>query len=361
MSEKFIKYIEIYDYYKNKILSEEMKQNEKLPTEQEIGEKFQVSRHTVRQAISELEKNGLIYREKSKGAYVSKMESNDRIKNKMIIVITTYVSEYIFPYLIKGIEKVLSPSGYDIMLLSTNNEKDKERLQLKKVLEYDAVGAIIEPTTSALENVNKEYYKEIEQNKIPYVMINAAYDKEKQPYVTIDDNKGGYIATEYLIKLGHKLIAGLFKEDDIQGIERKNGYLRALEDNNLKVEDSIIGRYNTYEEDFYVDGFTKSILSREERPTAIVCYNDRVAMKVMMAAKKMGVNVPEELSVVGYDNDDTVAAALDCKITTVIHPKEALGAKAAEILLSLINKENSEKQYIFEPKIIIKDSTSAMK
>ena len=180
--EKTIKYIEIFEYYRDKILNGEMVYGEKLPTEQEIGELFSVSRHTVRQSILELEKQGYIYRERSKGAYVDKLEKSKKTKSKMIIVITTYVSEYIFPFLIKGIEEVLSKNGYDILLLSTNNEKQKEREQLKKLLEYDVVGAIIEPTASALGNTNEDYYKEISNNNIPYLMINAAYDKDKQSY-----------------------------------------------------------------------------------------------------------------------------------------------------------------------------------
>ena len=162
--EKTIKYIEIFEYYRDKILNGEMVYGEKLPTEQEIGELFSVSRHTVRQSILELEKQGYIYRERSKGAYVDKLEKSKKTKSKMIIVITTYVSEYIFPFLIKGIEEVLSKNGYDILLLSTNNEKQKEREQLKKLLEYDVVGAIIEPTASALGNTNEDYYKEISNN-----------------------------------------------------------------------------------------------------------------------------------------------------------------------------------------------------
>ena len=102
--EKTIKYIEIFEYYRDKILNGEMVYGEKLPTEQEIGELFSVSRHTVRQSILELEKQGYIYRERSKGAYVDKLEKSKKTKSKMIIVITTYVSEYIFPFLIKGIE-----------------------------------------------------------------------------------------------------------------------------------------------------------------------------------------------------------------------------------------------------------------
>lgn len=357
MAEKTIKYIEIFEFYRDKILNGEMKYGEKLPTEQEIGEIFSVSRHTVRQSILELEKQGYIYREKSKGAFVEKLGKDRKNNNsKMIIVITTYLSEYIFPFLIKGIEEVLSKNGYDILLLSTNNDKEKEREQLKKLLEYDVVGAIIEPTASALGNTNIEYYKEIEKNNIPYLMINAAYDKEKQSYVAIDDEKGGYTVCKYLIELGHKKIAGLFKEDDVQGVERKKGYLKALEENNIDIDNTIIGRFKTFEEDFYIQGFTRSLLNREDRPTAIFCYNDKVAMNVVKIAKELGIRVPEDLSVVGYDNDETISAALDCGITTISHPKEALGRKAAEMLLSLIRDGEKRVSYVFEPEIVVKNS-----
>ena len=356
MAEKTIKYIEIFEFYRDKILNGEMKYSEKLPTEQEIGEIFSVSRHTVRQSILELEKQGYIYREKSKGAFVENLDKEKRSNSKMIIVITTYLSEYIFPFLIKGIDEVLSKNGYDILLLSTNNDKEKESEQLKKLLEYDVVGAIIEPTASALGNTNIEYYESIARNNIPYLMINAAYDKNEQSYVAIDDEKGGYKICKYLIDLGHKKIAGLFKEDDIQGIERKNGYLKALEENNIEIDNTIIGRFKTFEEEFYIDGFTRSLLSKEDRPTAIFCYNDKVAMNVIKAARELGVRIPEDLSVVGYDNDETISAALDCGITTISHPKEELGRKAAEMLLSLINGEKEKVSYIFEPEIAEKNS-----
>ena len=360
MAEKTIKYIEIFEFYRDKILNGEMKYSEKLPTEQEICEMFSVSRHTVRQSITELEKQGYIYRERSKGAFVEKSAKEKVNNRKMIIVITTYISEYIFPFLIKGIDEVLSKNGYDILLLSTNNDKEKEREQLKKLLEYDAVGAIIEPTASALGNTNIEYYEAIDRNNIPYLMINAAYDKKEQSYVAIDDEKGGYTICKYLIDLGHKKIAGLFKEDDVQGIERKNGYLKALEENNIEIDSTIIGKFKTFEEEFYIDGFTRSLLSKEDKPTAIFCYNDKVAMNVVKVAKELGVRIPEDLSIVGYDNDETISAAMECGITTISHPKEELGRKAAEMLLLLINGEKEKVSYVFEPEIAIKNSVKGI-
>ncbi|MGG7143340.1 GntR family transcriptional regulator [Clostridium nigeriense] len=355
--EKIVKYIEIYEFYKEKIINGEIKEDEKLPTEQEIGNIFSVSRHTVRQSIIELEKQGYIYREKSKGAYAKKIDKSQKSKNKVVIVITTYITEYIFPHLIKGIEDILNSKGYDILLLSTNNEKEKEREQLKKILEYDVVGAIIEPTASALGNENLDYYTKIKKSNIPYLMINATYDKEKQSYVIMNDEKGTYLLANYLIKLGHKKIAGIFKEDDIQGVERKKGYLKALNENNIEIDSTIIGDFKTYEEDFYISAFAKSLLTREDRPTAIVCYNDKIAVKVIKIAKELNLCIPKDLSIVGYDNDETISEVFDSGITTVNHPKEEMGRKAAEILLSLINKEKDLVQYTYDPEIIIKETT----
>lgn len=354
--EKVIKYIEIFEFYRDKILSGEIKENEKLPTEQEIGEIFSVSRHTVRQSIVELEKEGYIYREKSKGAYAKKLNKSKKTHSKLVIVITTYISEYIFPHLIKGIQQELNEKGYDILLLNTNNEKDKEREQLQKLLEYDVAGAIIEPTASALGNSNEDLYKEITKNNIPYLMINATYNKENQSYVIIDDEKAAYNLCNYLISLGHKKISGIFKEDDIQGLERKKGYLKALEENKIEIDSTIIGNFKTYEEDFYVYAFAKNVLSRDDRPSAIICYNDKTAIKVIKVAKELGLKIPEDLSIVGYDNDETISEILDYGITTINHPKEEMGKKAAEMLISLINKEKNKVKYVYEPVIIKRDS-----
>lgn len=134
MSEKKVKYMEIYEYFREKIRKGEITPDEKLPTEYEIVDMFSVSRHTVRQSILELERNGLIYREKGRGAFCSDINKKEVIENKIVLVITTYISEYIFPHIIRGIEEILSKDGYNILLLSTNNQKERETEQLEKLL-----------------------------------------------------------------------------------------------------------------------------------------------------------------------------------------------------------------------------------
>lgn len=361
MDTKKIKYVEISDYFKNKIDKGEMKPGEKLPTEYDMVEMFSVSRHTVRQAILELEKDKYIYREKGVGAFCADREKDLIKEQNMIMVITTYISDYIFPYIIRGIEEVLSKKGYGVILFSTRNEKEKEAEQLKKLLNYNIVGAIIEPTTSATENVNSEYYIELNKKKIPYIMINSAYENLNQSYVVINDEKGGYLACKHLLELGHKKIAAVFKEDDSQGIKRRSGYINALEEYGIELDKTLIGSYKTFEEDFYPYAFIKNLLSKgDNRPTAVVSYNDKIAVQIVSAARELGLRIPEDLSIVGYDNEQIISNIINGGLTTIDHPKEELGKLVATELINIIEGKNENFNYIYEPKLIIKNSTKKL-
>lgn len=356
MSEKVIKYIEIYEYFRQLILDGEIKPGEKLPTEYDIVNQFSVSRHTVRQSIVELEREGYIYRQKGKGAFCANREASEINENKMVIVITTYMSDYIFPYIIKGIEETLSKRGYDILLLNTNNQKEREAEHLRKLLNYNVAGAIIEPTASSLENVNTKYYEELNKKNIPYVMINARYEGLNNSFVIMDDEKVGYLLTRHLIELGHKNIAGIFKEDDLQGVNRRAGYFRALNEYGININESIVGNFSTFEENFYPYAFIRSVICMDDSPTAVVCYNDKMAIQVIKAAREADLRIPEDISIVGCDYDKTISSMLDGGITTINHPKEKLGRLSAEILIDLISKREKSIKYIYDPELVLGSS-----
>lgn len=360
MSKKIVKYLEISEFFKSKIDRKELIPGDKLPTEHEMTKMFSVSRHTVRQAILELEKDKYIYRKKGIGAFCTDKNNEILKSEKMIMVITTYISDYIFPNIIRGIEEVLSKRGYGIILFSTHNEKKMEAEHLKKLLSYNVVGAIIEPTASATENINKEYYLKLNKEEIPYIMINAEYEGINDSYVGMDDEKGGYLLCDNLIKDGHKKIVGIFKEDDLQGIRRKNGYIKALEDNNLLIDNKIIGTYKTFEEDFYPYAFTKNILSKDIKPSAIICYNDKIAVQVFNAIRELGLRVPDDISIAGYDNDIIISTLIEGGLTTIEHPKDGLGKLAAEALLDIVEGKKKLFKYYFEPKLLVKNSTKKL-
>lgn len=352
------KYVQISEYFKAKIKAGEIIAGDKLLSESEIVGKFNVSRHTVRQALMQLEKENFIYKEQGRGAFCNYRNKSDTMKN--IAVLTTYISNYIFPPIISGIEEVLSSAGYTLTLFNTNNDKQKEAEYLKKIIDSDTVGLIIEPTMSALENINLALYKELEEKNIPYIMINAKYDEISPAYVVMDDSLGGYNLTKYLIQMGHKNIAGIFKYDDLQGVKRQEGYLRALTESGIEFRDEYVGSYATGEEVFLPYEFTGNLLRKNKRPTAIVCYNDQIAFYVLQAIRDAGLKIPEDISIVGYDDSD-IAMASEVKLTTIRHPKAEMGKRVARFLINMIEKEEEKPFYIYKPELIVRNSASVPK
>lgn len=358
--EKLPKYMQIAEYFKREIMEGRISPGEKILSENEIVNRFKVSRHTVRQALIELEKYNYIYKEQGKGTFCSYTKNEEKVKKKTVAVLTTYISNYIFPSIISGIEEVLSSSGYSLLLFNTNNEKNKEGECLQKILEYDVVGLIVEPTMSATENVNLKFYNKFKDRNIPYIMINACYKDLDSPYVVMDDIEGGYVLTKYLLQLGHKNIAGIFKVDDMQGVNRKEGYYKALKEFNLPVNEGIICKYETKQEFFSVYDFTCNTIRKNERPTAIVCYNDEVAVHALQAIRDEGLRVPEDISIVSYD-DSYIATATEVKLTTVRHPKDEMGRRAARLLVDMIEGRVEKPYYVYRPELIVRNSSMVKK
>jgi len=344
------KYYQLKEYLKEMILTGKIASGEQLPSENSLVQQFNMSRHTIRQAMKELELEGWIYRKQGKGTFCAFRE-----KRWTIAVITTYVSDYIFPSIIREIENVLSAKGCTLILANTDNNKKKEAQCLKKLLEIDIDGFIIEPTKSALENVNSNYFSELEKKRVPYLMLHAVYPELDPAYIMMDDEMGGYLATKYLLQLGHRMIAGIFKSDDIQGVKRQKGFMTALNEYGIKLEPGLLGNYETEQMYSYPYQFTCRILEGSPRPTAIVCYNDQIAMQVLHAIRDRGLKVPEDISIVGYD-DSSLAVASEVKLTSIKHPKGEMEYQAARFIIDMIEKRVEKPKLIYTPELVVRSS-----
>jgi GntR family transcriptional regulator of arabinose operon len=332
---------------------------EKLPSEHSLMEQFNVSRNTIRQAFAELTSMGLIYKEQGRGTF-SKYVPGNRNARRIVAVMTTYISDYIFPDIILGIEEVLSAEGYSLLLSNTNNNKEKETQLLRNMLEHDVCGLIIEPTRSALPDTNHPLFAEMSAKGIKIVFINATYPDVPAASVLLDDVRGGFIAADYLLQLGHTRIAGIFKKDDIQGHRRREGFSQALRQYGLSPDPSLLLEYETSDETIQPYLLARSLLRQKNRPTAFFCYNDNIATMVIAAARDCGLDVPADLSVVGYD-DSKKAQTFVPRLTSVVHPKGEMGRRAAAFLVEMLDHESEPPQYLYRPELIVRDSCKNMK
>lgn len=351
------KYERVKQDISEKILSEVYRVNEKLPTESELMEIYHVSRFTVRHAIGELEKENFVYRIQGRGMFVNEWKNKPRpsVENKTIGLITTHIADYIFPNIITGVDNYISNYGYSILIANTQNNPDRERKSLTNLLSNKLSGLIIEPTRSALNNVNKSIYENIKSMGIPMLFINAVYDGLDIPYLIMDDVKIGEMVTNNLITLGHSQIMGIFKVDDTQGIHRMNGYIKAYQDHPEIANLSEILMYQTEENKINLFEKLYTILTRPKfAPTAIVCYNDQLAIQILNFVKGIGMKVPEDLSIIGVD-DYQFSQFISPPLTTIRHPQERMGLDAGKMIINMINKQPVTSK-IYEPEMINRES-----
>ncbi|WP_026585431.1 GntR family transcriptional regulator [Bacillus sp. J33] len=362
------KYNRVKEWIRGRILDGTYAPKSKINSESELMKQFGVSRHTVRIAIGELVSEGWLYTEQGAGTFCADRSSREeapKFRQKKIAIITTYISDYIFPSIIRGAEAEISKEGYQVSLFSTNNDHENEKRILETVTAQRFDGVIIEATQSATSNPNINYYLNLDLLGIPYIMINAYYDELEPVSVIMDDEKGGFLQTEHLIKLGHRNIAGFFKTDDLQGAKRMKGYIKALRENGIPVNPKNIVTYNTAEKTSKPVENLKSMLDSSEKPTGIVSYNDELAMKLLDVFRQKEMTVPDDISIVGFDNS-FFADVSEVKLTSVDHPKSELGQLAARMILKMISKGRSSKQgaavksYVFEPNLIVRNSTKSL-
>ncbi len=357
------KYLRIVSWIKKQITDGELAVGNRLQSENELSQQFGLSRQTVRQATSILENSGILERRRGSGTYVASTCVVQRAVTMNIGVVTTYLDDYLFPSIIRGIDGVLTDGGYTMQLSITYNKVENERNILTSLLAKGIDGLIIEPTKSGLPNINEGLYKQIRRQGIPCVFINAAYPRLNFPSVLMDDYACGREAANYLIKKGHRKIAGVFKSDDIQGHLRYAGCASELTKHKLPLQENSTIWYTTEDmelDDASIEIMEKGVLHRIKGCTAAICYNDQMASRILELAGREHIRVPEDLSLISFD-DSNLATADRVGLTTFVHPKEELGRVAAQNLLKLIEREEIEIEVKFPPQLVERDSVKRWK
>lgn len=349
------KYLIIADHIEQKILDHTYLPNQQLPSEKELMEMFHVSRQTIRNALDYLARKNLIYSVQGRGTFVA---DNLRISaspsNKNVALILGKLDSYIFPYKSVGINAVLSRNGYTSSVFSSNIRIDRQEQLIADVLKGSYAGVIMEVAKAALPRIHPELLQQLRE-RMPVVLIDGYYREIDIPYVSLDDYKGGYMAAEHLLQKGHRNIFHIGMCDAIQGMLRYKGYARALSDHGISPDDDHV--YWCVEEDqnFMSESRLQDICKRILSCSAVFFYNDLLATIILPELLRMGVRIPEDLAVIGYDDSNQLIHGVP--ISSICYPKEHLGEKAAENLLHLIENPDFDANYLFEPILIEREST----
>ncbi|MFB0921367.1 MAG: GntR family transcriptional regulator [Oscillospiraceae bacterium] len=333
------KYLQLSNILAEKIRDGVYPVGSNIPTEIELSASYDVSRQTVRQALSVLVGKGLIIKKQGSGNRV--VSNGLSLSRRKIAIIASHTNDYIFPAVLRDIQTVLSQNNYSSQIIATHNKISLEQEALQFVLTQSFAGVLAEGVKTALPNPNLALYQRLKQAGIPLVFFHGGYaELERSVCVTDDNFAGGYQLTRYLISKGHTHIGGIFNCDDLQGKQRYQGYVTALRDAGLPVPDDKLLWFSTEDRYSIIDCQDLSLLINYVRNrlfgcTALVVYNDEIAYHMISILKQAGYSLPDKMAVVSFDNSYYCTLS-PVPITSLSHDSEKIGIVAANQLLRVI-------------------------
>ena len=273
-----------------------------------------------------------------------------RTETRLVLALLPNISNPFYSKVVKGIEDIGHKNGYNVMLCNTDADPDREKLYLDLLKNRLADGVIFMAPC-----LSREELTGIGQ-RFPVVQCCEYKEGAKVSHVSIDNFAASQKAIRHLVSLGHRRI-GLIssKNDFLSTRHREEGYRKVLLDAGLEPDDSLVvyGHYSFYSGLRAMNG----LLDLKDRPTAVFCISDSMAVGAIRAARERGLRIPQDLAVVGFDNI-TFAAMCSPMLTTISQPKYDLGATAMELLLKQIRGGMKERlDLILDYELIIREST----
>lgn len=281
-------------------------------------------------------------------------------KTRTIGVIIPEISTLFYPEVVESIENFARSKDYHIILCMSGDNSKEEKKCLETLLEKRVDGFIISP--AQLGTPNNQYFEELEEEKMPLIFIDRHIEKVERDFIIIDNTLGAYKAVDYLINLGHRRIGYIAGPRNLSAVQdRLTGYRKALENHNLRCEDGLIKELSNLKKE---GGYQvmKEFLEMDNPPTAIFAINDMVAIGALKAIREAKLKVPENISLVGFD-DIELASFLEVPLTTVSQQQYRIGNLATRILIDRIEKKGEKKpqKIVLEPKLIVRESCRALK
>lgn len=364
-------HVQLHNALRQLIVSGRWQHGERIPSEPQLAEHLQISRTTVRNALQRAEMEGLIVRAPGRGTFVA-YDLTEQRDTRVVGYVTRSFHNEIHRILLSSAETELRSEGYNVIFSKAQTNAEEVEV-LEQLLNAQVSGLIVWANAKVIAG-QRAILREYQARQIPIVFIDRHVDGIEGDYVG-SDNFGGTVALmEHLVELGHRHIVYLSHSilDLYPVAERYRGYHAAVAKHQLQhyapwtlnsphtnefFETDLFQLLDERGSDF-TQQLTQLMNNTSPKPTALVCVNDALAIIAMRAMRQMGLNVPEDISVVGFD-DISIAAYVDTPLTTASQDAHAIGQQAAQNLLERLDGLTTPPRYITVPtRLQIRTSTT---
>lgn len=333
----------------------------KKPTIKDVAKKANVSVATVSRILNDLDGYSEETRKKVTivveeiGYRRNAIARNLKTKTSHTIgVLLPKVETTFYVEILNGIEDMAHKNNYSVFICNTGTSSHLMPYYLEVLSERQVDGIIV-----CSLSPKDMYDKDIVDTKIPCILVSTFSPRFTIPYIKVDDFQAAYEATSYLIENGHTKIAmlGGEKEDPIAGIPRLQGYRQALKEHNITINENLIkhGGFGFKEGKDSME----ALLNENKKFTAIFAACDDIAVGAMFIAHKRGILIPEELSIIGYDNTKVSEMSYP-PLTTIAQPSYEMGQRSVEMLIKSITSDKKSESKIMPFEIIERESVKKL-
>ncbi len=350
-------YAQVSEILTQRILNGEWPPGTSLPAEPDLCTEFGVARGTLRQALSKLESQGYLRRERGRGTFVADRDARARSRrssSSQIGFVVPYVRDSFVPEILLGIERAAAERNLSVTFKHVENDFQRQAEVLETLAGQGLAGVVLYP----VDSVHIEPMKRLTEARYPLVLVDRYLRGVATDYVMSDHFGGAMQAMQHLIGLGHERIGFVSWRDPAISMEhRKAGYIQALAEAQIACDAQCLCEVEGYPT---VDlKSLQQFLTDHPDLTAVFAANDQIALAVYRAACNMGRRIPLDLALVGFDNLD-FTMHLDVPLTTVEQPAFDIGWRAVETLLARIEVPARPRQQVIVPtQLVVRRSCGA--
>lgn len=354
-------YLQIIDDIRYQVKTGAIKVGDQIGSQNELAENYSVSLITIKKALSELIKEGILYSRVGKGTYVaSKNSEGHKVSTKTIGLVLQDLKSPFFSLIAQEAENTAFNKRYSILFTHSSGQVAKEESQIEHFREMGVSGLIIASMTHVY--YANETIRKLHNEDFPYVMVSYIHDPDIY-FVGTDHEYGGYIATNHLIETGYERIGCITGErGNLVGDLRYKGFARALREANREVQENYVfnlprgGEWYDFTSGYEIG---KEFCRLDDRPDAVFTYNDLAALGFQRAILENGLRIPDDVAIVGFDDIDRASYAR-VPLTTVKQPTKEIGDLAVDIILKRHNNQYAPVKTILRPELIVRSSTAKL-